>query len=73
MDTYTTINDTQEMSWNTGYLVSNVYMGIREIAGMGYCVEYMQTMQTVESELMTSQGSQTKQSHKSITQNDCIN
>ena len=37
---------------------------------MGYCVDDMQRKQTVESQLMMSQGSHTKQSHKSITQID---
>ena len=36
MDAYATINDMWEISWNTGYLLSNIYMGIGEIAGMGY-------------------------------------
>ena len=57
MDTYTTINDMWEISWNTGYLLSNVYVGIGEIAGMGYHVNDMQMMQTDESQLMASQGS----------------
>ena len=37
--------------------------------GMGYCVDDVQMKQTVKSQLMTSQGSLTKQSHKSIAQN----
>ena len=57
MDAYATINNMREISQSTGYLLSNVYMGIGEIAGMGYCVDNMQTMQTVELQLMTSQGS----------------
>ena len=43
-------------------------MGIREFTGMGYCVDNMQKMQAIESQLMTSCGSRKKQSHKSITQ-----
>ena len=38
----------------TGYLLSNIYAGIGEITRMGYCVDDMQKMQTVESQLMTS-------------------
>ena len=54
MDAYTTINDMQEISWKTGYLLSNVYTGIGEFMNDG------QTMQTVELQLMTSWGSCTK-------------
>ena len=54
MDTYATMNDTQEISWKPGYLLGNVYVGMREIVGMGYHVDDMQTMQTVESQLMMS-------------------
>ena len=57
MDAYATINDMWEISWNTGYLLSNIYMGIGEIAGMGYPEDDVQTMQTVKSQLMMSQGS----------------
>ena len=60
MDTYATINDTQEISQKTGYLLSNVYAGIREFEGMGYCVDDMQTMPPVELQLVTSWGSHTK-------------
>ena len=49
-----------EISWNTGYLLGNVYAGIGEIAGTGYCVNDKQTMQTDESQLMMSQGNHTK-------------
>ena len=59
-DAYATINDLQEISWNTSYLLGNVYVGIGEIAGTGYCVDDRQTMQTVKSQLMTSWGSHTK-------------
>ena len=60
MDTYATINDTWEISRNTGYLLGNVDTGIGEFAGMGYHVDDVQMMQTVESQLMTSHGSHTK-------------
>ena len=68
MDAYVTINNMWEISWKTGYLLSNIYTGIWEFTGMGYCVDDMQTMPTVESQLMPSQGSHTKRSHKSIAQ-----
>ena len=71
MDTYATINDMQEISWKTGYLLGNIYAGIGEIAGTGYHVDDRQTMQTVKSQLMTSWGSCTKQSQKSIAQTNC--
>ena len=60
MDAYATINDTWEISWNTGYLLRNVDVGIWEFAGMGYHVNNVQTMQTIESQLMRSCGSCTK-------------
>ena len=44
-------------------------MGIREFAGMGYCVDDVQTMRTDKSQMMMSHGSRTSQSHKSIVQN----
>ena len=50
----------QEISQNTGYLLGNVYAGIVQFAGMGYHVDNMQTMQTVELQMMTSWGSCTK-------------
>ena len=48
MDAYTTINDMQEISQNTSYLLSSTYTGIGEIMGMGY------RMQTVKLQLMMS-------------------
>ena len=60
MDAYTTIIDIQEISQNTGYLLSNIYAGIGEFMGTGYHVDDMQMMQTVKSQLMTSWGSHTK-------------
>ena len=60
MDTYTTINETQEVSWSTNYLLSNVYMGMGEITGMGCHVDDVQMMQTVKMQLMMSCGSRTK-------------
>ena len=43
-DAYTTINDTLEISQNTGYLLGNIDAGIGEFAGTGYCVNDVQTM-----------------------------
>ena len=54
MDAYRTINDTWEILWNTSYLPSNIYTGIGEIVGMGCCVDDVQMMQNVESQLMIS-------------------
>ena len=54
MQSYTTINNMQEISWNTSYLQSNVYTQIVEFAGMGYHVDDVQMMQTVKSQLMMS-------------------
>ena len=48
----------------TGYLLRNVDAGIREFAGMGYYVDDMQITWTDESQMMTSCGSHTSQSHK---------
>ena len=52
----------------TSYLLGNVDAGIREFAGTGHRVNDVQTMQTIELQLMMSHGSHTKRSHKSITQ-----
>ena len=52
----------------TGYLLGNVDMVIQEFTGMGYHVDDVQTMRTDESQMMTSCGSHTSQSHKSIAQ-----
>ena len=60
MDAYATINDMQEISWKTSYLLGKVYTGIGEIMGMGYHVDKKQMMQTVKLQLMMSQGSRTK-------------
>ena len=54
MDAYATINDTWEISQETGYLLSNVNTGIGEITGMGYHVNNVQTMLTDELQLMMS-------------------
>ena len=59
-DAYAAINNMWEISWNTGYLLGNIHAGIKGIAGMGYCVDDMQMMQTVKLQLMTSCGSRTK-------------
>ena len=53
-DAYPTINGTQEISWETSYLLGNVDVGIQVFVGMGYHVNNMQTMQTIKSKLMTS-------------------
>ena len=53
-DTYATIDNMQEISLNTDYLLGNIYTGIGEIVGMGYHVDDVQMMQTVELQLMTS-------------------
>ena len=60
MDAYTTINDMWEISRKTGYLLSNIYGGIREFTGMGYCADDMQMMPPVKSQLMKSWESRTK-------------
>ena len=61
-----------EDNGKTGYLLRNIDAGIREFAGTGYHVEDVQTMQTDKLQMMTSRGSCTSQSHKSITQLNCI-
>ena len=60
MNTYATINDMWEISWNTSYLLSNIDTGIWEFTGMVYQVDDEQTMPPVELQLMTSCGSCTK-------------
>ena len=60
MDAYATINNMWDISQNTSYLHGNVYAGIREFAGTGYCVDNMQMVQTVKLQLITSWGSHTK-------------
>ena len=67
-DAYAAINDMREISQNTGYLLGNIDVGIQEFTGMGYHVNNVQMMPPVESQLMMSCGSHTKQSHKSIAQ-----
>ena len=52
----------------TGYLLGNIDKGIGESVGTGYCVNDVQMMQTIESQMMTSCGSHTKRLQKSITQ-----
>ena len=69
-DVFATINNMWEISWKTGYLLGNIDAGIGEFAGMGYHVDDVQMMPPVESQLMMSRGSHTKQSHKSIAQNE---
>ena len=60
-DAYATINNMQEIYQKTGYLLGNVYIGIQEFTGTGYHVDSVQTMPPVESQLMMSWGSRTKQ------------
>ena len=60
MDAYATINDTQEISQETGCLLRNVDTGIQEFMGTGYHVNDLQTIQTIELQLMMSCGSHTK-------------
>ena len=52
----------------TSYLLRNVDMGIQEFMGTGYCVDDMQMTWTEKSQMMTSHGSCTSRSHKSIAQ-----
>ena len=44
MNAYATINNMQEISWKTGYLLGNVDMETWEITGMGYHVNNVQMM-----------------------------
>ena len=52
----------------TSYLLGNIDMGIREFTGTGYHVDNVQMMWTDKSQMMTSRGSRTNESHKSIAQ-----
>ena len=54
----------------TSYLLGNVDLGIREFAGMGYCVDDVQMTWTEELQTMASHGSRTSQYHKRIAQNN---
>ena len=63
-DTYMTINDTWEISWETTYLLRNVDVGIQEFVGMGYHVDDGQTTWTDELQMMMSCQSHTSQSDK---------
>ena len=68
-DTYTTINNTQSISWENWLFTRECSCrGIGEFMGMGYHVSNMQMMQANESQLIMSRGSCTKRSHKSIAQ-----
>ena len=60
MDAYATINNTWEISWKASYLLRNIHAGVGEFTGTGYHVDDMQTMQTINSQLMMSCGSRTK-------------
>ena len=57
----------------TSYLLGNIHTGIGEFTGMGYHVDDVETMQTIESQLMMSCGSHTEQLHKSIAQTNHTN
>ena len=61
----------REYHRKTDNLLGNVDTGIREFTGSGYCVDNMQMMRTDELQMMTSHGSCTNQSHKSIAQTNC--
>ena len=52
----------------TSYILRNSHAGIGEFVGMGYHVDNMQMMETIESQLMT-----TWKSHKTIAQINCTN
>ena len=43
----------------TSYLLWNIYTGIGEFVGMGYCMDDMQMMQTIKSQMMMARGSHT--------------
>ena len=58
---------------NTSYILGNVDAGIQEFAGMGCCVDNMQTTWTDESQMMTSRRGRTSQSHKQIAQTNRTN
>ena len=68
MDVYATINDMQEISQKTSYLLSNVDMGTQEFAGMGNHVNEGQTRWTDKSQMMMSRHGRTSESHKQIAQ-----
>ena len=72
-DAYTTIKIHGKYHRKTSYLLGNIDEGIGEFTGTGYCVDNMQMMQTIKSQLMMSHGSCTKRSHKSIAQTNCTN
>ena len=59
-DAYATINNTREISWETSYLLENIQVGMGDFMETGYCVDDVQTMQTIKSQLMMSHGSHTK-------------
>ena len=76
-DSYTTINDTQEISWNTGYLLSNIICGDWEIhrngIPCGQCADDADSRVAVDdimgkSHKTIAQINHTNESHKMITQ-----
>ena len=70
-DAHVTMNDTQEISWENRLLTQEHDMVIWEFVGTGYRVNDVQTIWTDELQMMTSCGSRTSQSHKSIAQINC--
>ena len=68
-DTYTTINDTREISREYQILTWDIDAGTQEFTGTGNCVDNRQMARTDESQMMTSSWGHTSQSHKQIAQN----
>ena len=64
MDAYGTINNTWEISWKTGYLLSNIDAGIWEFAGMEFHVNDVQMMHQLGYHWEVAQNDCTNQSHK---------
>ena len=71
LDPYTTINDTQEISQESSYLLGNVDAGTQEFAGMGNHVNDGQTTWTDKLQMMTSRRGHTSQLHKQIAHMNC--
>ena len=63
-DDYTTINNMQEISQKTGYLLVNVDTGTQEFAGTGNGVNKGQTRQTDETDRRVADEDVTSGSHK---------
>ena len=68
-DAYATINDTQEISQKTGYLLSNIDAGMGEICRnrmlCGQCADDVNSLATVDDVMWKS--------HKMISQINCSN